>query len=218
MKTDDLIVRLAANASPVRPLPPPWKRATAWLGLEAAYVGAAVAVAMLRHRMAAVGDPILAVQQGALFAVAATAAVSAFASVIPGTSRRTLAAPLLPAGVWLLAVLWGCAVDWHTRGTLGLASQTDWPCVISIVVAGTILWAIVSVMLRRGAPVAPTATALLAAASALGIVNVEACLTKPHAFHSIVLLWHGAASALMLLVFVLAGRRTFRWPRIPALS
>jgi hypothetical protein len=52
----------------------------------------------------------------------------------------------------------------------------------------------------------PRLTAWLGAGAALGIANVVACLTQPHAFSSVVLLWHGGTAALMLVLSVTAGR------------
>jgi hypothetical protein len=91
--------------------------------------------------------------------------------------------------------------------------ETDWPCVVSIATGGVLLWGVAAVMLRRGAALSPGLTGALAAIAALSVANLEACISRPHAFAITIVLWHGAATAIMLLVLAGAGRRVFVWPR-----
>jgi hypothetical protein len=67
-------------------------------------------------------------------------------------------------------------------------------------------------MLRRGAPLTPRLTAFLAAVAALSVANIEACLTRPHAFALTVLLWHGGTVAAIAALSALMGHRWLRWP------
>jgi hypothetical protein len=69
-------------------------------------------------------------------------------------------------------------------------------------------------MLRRGAPLTPSLTAFLAALAALSFANIEACLTRPHAFALTVLLWHGSTVAAVATLCAFMGHRWFRWPEI----
>jgi hypothetical protein len=71
-------------------------------------------------------------------------------------------------------------------------------------------------MLRRGAPLTPGLTAFLAALGALSVANIEACLTRPHAFALTVLLWHGGTLAAVAALCALTGRRWLRWPDMRA--
>ena len=67
-------------------------------------------------------------------------------------------------------------------------------------------------MLRRGTPLTPRTTALLAGLAALSVVNVEACVTRPHALAMAVPLWHGGTITLGVALFAGMGRRWLRWP------
>lgn len=214
MKTEDLIDRLAGNATPVRPLARPWKRALVWLMCAVVYLAVVAIMALHRHStLAATDKPAYVVQQAALFVTGLTAAVAAFVSVIPGTSRRVAAAPIAPAVVLVAVLMWGCVCDLRVYGTFGVASQTDWPCVVSITLGGAFLWAVMSAMLRRGAGLTPGLTGLVAGGAALSIANIEACLTRAHPFTSVVVVWHGLTSAMMMAALAIAGRYVFRWPR-----
>jgi hypothetical protein len=46
----------------------------------------------------------------------------------------------------------------------------------------------------------------------LSFANIEACLTRPHAFALTVLLWHGGTVAAVAALCALTGRRWLRWP------
>jgi hypothetical protein len=80
-----------------------------------------------------------------------------------------------------------------------------------VVLGGPLMW-----MLRRGAPLTPRTTGLLAGLGALSLANVEACLTRPHAFAMTILLWHGMTAALFALVFAGIGHNWLRWPETSA--
>ena len=210
MKTEDLIQRLGDSLGPVRPLAPPWRRAAAWLGCAAAYVGAVVLIAWVRGRsLAGAGADIT--QQGALIATAVAASVAAFASVVPASNRRALGIPLVPGMLVMAALLWGCIVDVRLQGTLGIGREADWPCVASIAVGGALLWAVGVAMLRRGAPLTPRLSSLLVGVAAFSVANIEACLSRSHTFTITVLLWHGTTTALLVAALAHVGRGLLTW-------
>jgi hypothetical protein len=212
MKTGDLIHRLGNDLTPVRPLAPPWKRATMWLLIAGLYLMAVVVLAWMRRGALAIpGTGIFVIQQLAVTATAVAAAVAAFVSVIPGANRRLLAAPLAPGAVVMTTLVMGCISDVRIHGTLGLGRETDWPCVVSLTLGGVALWAVGMVMLRRGAPLAPDITSLLAGVAALSVANIEPCLTRPHAFNITVLVWHGLTMALLIAILMHAGRALLTW-------
>jgi hypothetical protein len=122
------------------------------------------------------------------------------------------AMPAFGVGGWGLSLFWAGARDLQTSGTLGLTSQSDWPCVVSIAAGGLVVGAPLIWMLRRGAPLTPGLTAFLAALAALSFANIEACLTRPHAFALTVLLWHGGTVAAVAALCALTGSRWLRWP------
>jgi len=209
MNTEDLIHRLGDGLTPVRPLASPWRRAALWLACAVAYLFAVVATAWARGRpLDGVGADV--VQQTALMATAATAAVAAFVSVVPAGDRRVLGVLPIPGLLVMAALVWGCVAD-ARHGTLGLGRETDWPCVISISIGGALLWALAIVMLRRGAPLTPRLSSMLAGVAALSVANLEACLSRSHTFAVTVLLWHGIATAVLVTLLAQAGRNVLTW-------
>jgi len=213
MRTDDLIDRLGRDVTVARPLPTPGMRTAVWMVWAVSYL--VVVGVMMFALMSSVGvtpTPLYLVQQGAALVTGIMAARAAFASVIPGASSRVWMMPAIGAGVWSLSLLWAGVLDLQAVGTLGVTSQSDWPCVASMTVGGLVVGAPLVWMLRRGAPLTPGLTAFLAALAALSFANIEACLTRPHAFALTVLLWHGGTVAAVAALCALTGRRWLRWP------
>jgi hypothetical protein len=175
-----------------------------------------VVVAMMMFTVMSSGGvtstPLYLVQQSAALITGIMAARAAFASVIPGANNRVWMVPAIAAGVWVLSLLWAGVRDLQAVGTLGVTSQSDWPCVASMTVGGLVVGAPLVWMLRRGAPLTPGLTAFLAALAALSFTNIEACLTRPHTFALTVLLWHGSTVAAVAALSALTGRRWLRWP------
>src|SRR5262245_42877076 len=99
MKTEDLIQHLGNDLVPIRPLAPPWKRAVVWLACAGLYLGASALLTRMGGGSLRVADWLYVVQQLALLATAAAAALAAFSSVVPGGHRRMLGAPWLPGFV-----------------------------------------------------------------------------------------------------------------------
>jgi hypothetical protein len=217
MNTEDLIHRLGDNLTPVRPLAPPWRRAAAWLACAAAYLCGVVLLAWARGRSLEVAGTDLA-QQGALIATAMSASVAAFASVVPASDKRVLRIPLIPGVLVMTALVWGCVVDVRMQGTLGVGREIDWPCVVSISLGGILLWALGVAMLRRGAPMTPGMSSMLAGVAAFSVANLEACLSRPHAFTFTILLWHGMTTALLVTALAQVGRTLLAWKKAGRLT
>jgi hypothetical protein len=215
MKTEELIQHLGDDLRPVSPLPAPWRRAALWLAGGGVYLLTFVVVAWIRRGTLGIvaNDGAYVVQQLALVATAMVASLAAFASVIPATHTRVVVAPLLSGLVVMAALLWSCVADVLRQGTLGWGRETDWPCVVSIAIGSLVLWLGAMVMLRRGAPLTPRLSGLLAGVAALSVVNIEACVTRPHRFGLTVLVWHGMTTALMLVALAQSGRGVLRWKR-----
>jgi hypothetical protein len=140
-----------------------------------------------------------------------SAAVAAFASVVPGRGGRARAIPLVSAVALMAALAWGSVNDIRALSTLGVGRETDWPCVLSITFGGAALWGVALVMLKQGAPLTPATTSLLAAAAALSVANIEVCITRGHGFTITVVLWHGVTTAVMLAFLTRVGFRALRW-------
>jgi hypothetical protein len=215
MKTDELIDRLSRDVTAVGPLPPPGMRTAVWTVWAVSYL--IVVAVMMFAVMSSAGvtpTPLYLVQQGAALVTGIMAARAALASVIPGANNRVWAMPAMGAGAWGLSLLWAGVRDLQASGTLGVTSQSDWPCVISMTLGGLVVGAPLVWMLRRGAPLTPGLTAFLAALAALSFANIAACLTRPHAFALTVLLWHGSTVAAVATLCAFMGHRWFRWPEI----
>ena len=213
MKTDDLIERLGREATMVTPLPAPGVRTAVWLLWGVLYLVAVAAMIFTAISPGgAVLTPLYLLQQGAALVTGITAARAAFVSVVPGASNHTRLLPAISGAVWVASLLWGAVLNLQKFGSLGISGQTDWPCVISMTIGGVVLGVPMLMMLRRGAPLTPRTTAFLGGLAALSLANIEACLTRPHAFAMTVLLWHGFTVAIVVALFVLTGRRCLRWP------
>jgi hypothetical protein len=217
MKTDELIDRLGGDVGVATPLPVPGIRTALWTAWAVGYL---VVVGVMMFAVMPAADvtptPLYLVQQGAALVTGIMAARAALASVIPGVSNRAWAVPAIGAGVWGLSLVWAALLDLQTSGTLGMISQSDWPCVVSMTVGGLVVGAPLIWMLRRGAPLTPHLTAFLAALAALSFANIEACLTRPHAFAVTVLLWHGGTIGAVAALCALTGGRWMRWPHLAA--
>lgn len=213
MRTDELIDRLGRDATVARPLPAPGIRAAVWMVWAVGYL---VVVAMMMFAvMPSAGvapAPLYLVQQGAALVTGILAARAALASVIPGANDRVWVLPAIGVATWAGALLWASGLDLRASGTLGVTSQSDWPCVVSMTVGGLLVGAPLAWMLRRGAPLSPNLTVGLAALAALSVANIEACLTRPHAFAVTVLLWHGGTVVAIATLCALTGHRWLRWP------
>jgi hypothetical protein len=213
MKTDELIDRLGRDVPVARPLPAPGIRTAVWTVWAVGYL--VVVAVMMSAVMSSAGvtpGPLYLVQQGAALATGIMAALAAFRSVIPGSSKRVWVLPAIGSAVWGVSLLWAGVGDLQASGTLGVTSQSDWPCVVSMTLGGLVVGSPLVWMLRRGAPLTPGITAFLAALAALSFANIEACLTRPHAFALTVLLWHGGTVAAVAALCALTSRRWLRWP------
>jgi hypothetical protein len=215
MKTDELIDRLGRDVTVARPLPAPGRRTALWMVWAVIYlVFFAVMTFAFMSSAGVMATPLYLVQQAAALATGIMAARAAFASVIPGSNNRVWVLPAIGAAVWGVLLLWAGVGDLEASGTLGVASESDWPCVISMTVGGVVVGFPLVAMLRRGAPLTPALTGFLAALAALSIANIEACLTRPHAFALTVLLWHGGTVAVVATLCAFMGHRWFRWPEL----
>jgi len=213
MKTDELIDRLGRDVTVTRPLQTPGMRTAVWMVWALSYL--ILVAVMMFAVMSSAGvtpTPLYLVQQSAALVTGIMAARAALASVIPGANDRVWVVPAIGVATWAAALLWAGVLDLQASGTLGVTSQSDWPCVASMTVGGLLVGAPLVWMLRRGAPLTPNLTVGLAALAALSVANIEACLTRPHAFALTVLLWHGGTVAAIVTLCALMGHRWLRWP------
>lgn len=215
MQTERLIDRLAENGEVVRPLPGPWTRAAVWLAVAAPYVALVVVVVSPRPDLILkIAEPRFVLEQGAALATAITAAIAAFATIIPGYGRRLVLLPLLPLVVWLGTLGLGCVQTWLKQGLEGLSLRPDWICFPAIVLVGALPAIAMTVMLRRGAPLTPRLTAALGGLAAAGLGNFGLRLFHPQDASLMILVWQVGTVMILTLLAGWAGRYFLNWSSI----
>ncbi len=216
--TENLIRSLADSIQPVRPLPRPWIRAAAWLALSAAYIGIVLMMTPRHGLPSKWSDPRFAVEQVSALAVGLCAAVAAFATVVPGHSRKILALLLVPLAGWLGSAGAGCIQSFVRLGPQALSPEHDLSCFPFIVLLGTFPAIVMAAMLRRGAPLTPHLTTALGGLAAAGLANLSLRLFHPEDVTIMLLVWHiGGVFALSALAAV-AGRYLMNWHSITSAS
>lgn len=197
--SEDLIAALAGSARPVAPLRPPMLRAAIWLALAIAVVATSVAVHGVNEGLLAdLLQPLNLLEWLAALATGIGAIVAAFHLSLPDRSPRWALLALLPAGLWLATVGFGCLADIAAMGAAAFAWGEPWLCFRYITEMGVPLTLVTLVMLRYAGPIRPMQTMMMAA---LGMSGLSAAgLTFFHPDHTawLGLIWHGAALALVL--------------------
>jgi hypothetical protein len=213
LDTDTLIDRLATDAGPVHRVAPLWRRVALWLGLAIPPLLVIVAVHGLAVDMPTLfGDGQLMIEQVAALLTAIFAAAAAFASTIPGASRRWLWLPAVPLAVWLLTLGRGCIDDWLRLGAEGLALRPDTGCLIPMLLMAVVPTGAMLLMLRRGAPLAPRTTLLLGALATAAVVAFGLRFFHIGDASIMVLVWHMGLAAVLCLAAGIAGGRVLGWP------
>jgi hypothetical protein len=211
VETSELIRHLATRAVAVHRLPPPWLRTVMWLAISLPYVSAVVVMKSAAIDFLGRIDVLFALEQTAILATAVTAAIAAFASVIPGHQRKICLLPLLPLAVWLASLGQGCASDWLRFGADGLQVHPDWECAPAAIFIGIVPAAAMVVMLRRGAPLAPRVSVALGALAVAAIGNFGLRIFHIGDVSVMVLVWHFGGLALILVLAGRIGRHVLNW-------
>ena len=209
MNTNDLIENLAEGLKPAAPLWRPSRRTAAWAIGAALYLGALVAMMLAGAATATSTDASFWVPQIAAVVTGLVASHAAFASVVPGLSRRASVWAVVAAMVWLATL--ATSPPWDVDWARVFAASHEWICVGFVVGGGLPLLLALAAMLRRGAPLSPTTTAALAALAVGALANVGACLSLPHANNEITLAWHGGVVLALVAVAALTGHLVFTW-------
>ncbi|GLQ96000.1 NrsF family protein [Dyella mobilis] len=202
-----LIDTLGAELTPVRRLPPPWRRALGWL-LVVAVIAAVMfmhygAHTML-HRWAAAPDLGWAACGAVLTAV--TAVLAALVLAVPGRPTAWAWLPVPSTVLWIGASGLGC-LRAHIPGmpVMDLHGAND--CLIfiisfSIPLSGLLIW-----LLRRACPLRPVLTAVMVglASAAASASLLEIC----HNFDAAAtdLLMHALAVAIVVAANAAMGGR-----------
>jgi hypothetical protein len=198
MNTDRLVEHLARDLRPAYALRAPWVRAGWWLVGAVAYLSMLALTMTSRADVAGNGGWLFLLGQIGAVATAAAAAIAAFASTVPGFSRRVLVIPIAAATVWLGGLAVGAVGEWNAAGVAGLAAPREWLCVVTIVLGGALPWLMIASMLRQGAPLAPRVTAALGALAVAALANIAACVSHPHPSSLVTLVWHGSTIVALI--------------------
>ena len=208
VETEALIGRLSRDLRPVRPLASPGRQALAWLGFAALVLAGVVALEGPRHDLAA--RLALPEELGQLLASVATGITAALAAAMlarPDRSWRWALLPLPFLAAWLAMLGWGCLAELARLGPgQSMARGTSWGCVQFVVLLGLPLSAALLLLLRHAGPVRPAPVLALA-----GLASAALCSAGLTLFHHLdaaleVLIWHGGAVVLVVLLDRLFGR------------
>ncbi len=212
MNTDHLIEALARDLQPAPALRRPWARAGCWLLGAVAYLGALTLVTASRADLAANGTGWrFVVPQLAAVLTAAASATAAFASTVPGFSRRILCLPAAAATLWLGSLVGGAVQEWSAAGAPSVGNVREWLCVAMIVLGSALPGAGMVLMLRKGAPLAPRVAVLLGALAVTALASVAACLSHPHPSSAVSLIWHGSTVLALVLLAAWGGGLLLTW-------
>lgn len=211
-RTDDLIDRLASNATPVRRLPPPWRQGLRWLAVVAVVLALTVSGYGLRpDLMELASRPWELAEIGLALATGLAAALAVFHLALPGRPSRWAWLPLPFALAWLASLGLGCLGEWRALGSAALALHLDPECARAIALTSLPVGLVLLLMVRHAGPVRPVAVAALAGLAASALSSAGVSLSHSGETALMVLLWHAGAVALLCLSGALLGRRLFAW-------
>jgi hypothetical protein len=184
-----------------------------WLALSVPFLATVIWLLMPSdiNPVAAIVDRRFLVEEAALLVTALTAAVAAFASVVPGYDRRILFIPLLPLAVWLASLGEGCWRNWVALGANSLTLRPDWDCLPPAILIGIVPSIAMVMMLRRGAPLLPRVSIALGALAVATLANLGLRVFHVGDASVMVLFWHLGGAAVLAGLAAVAGRRVLYW-------
>lgn len=219
METERLIQTLVGAATPVRPLPPVWIRCALWLTIAVPYVTLVVYVMSPRPDLIVkLTEARYVFDQLAALVTCVAAAIAAFATTIPGYSRKMLLLPVLPLTAWLGSLGQGSVSAWLLSGPDGMKLQPDWFCFPAIVLVGAIPAIAMVIMLRRGVPLVPATTGALGGLAAAGLGDFGLRFFYPQDASLMVLVWQFGTVFVVATLSACTGRYILNWPARMAIA
>ena len=171
-KTEQLIESLSRGLAPVRPLPPPARRALLWLGVVALLTGAVLLrYADLATFAARYAGTRMVIEAAAMLVTGVTAVVAAFHLSLPDRSSLWRYAPLPPLALWIATSGLGCLQYGLGLGPPGDRIGDSTHCFAFIIGVSVPLTVLLYTVLRRARPLDPLPVALTAA---LGVTALAA--------------------------------------------
>ena len=159
-------------------------------------------------------DQRLVLQQLAALATGVAAAAAAFATTVPGYRRRIVLVPLVPLAVWLGDLGQSCFRDGLASGASPWGFVAHWGCLPITLLVGAFPAAMIVMMLRRGAPLTPRLTTVLAALAASGLANFGVRFVHAADASVVVLVWHFSAVCALSALSASAGHYLFNWRQL----
>jgi hypothetical protein len=210
--TNQLIRELAENVAPVRRPARPFIRALAWFAISFVYIAICVLIMPARQDVSTdQRGALFMIEQAAAVLTGLGAAIAAFASVVPGYSRKWIALPLVPLAAWLASLGPGCIQELNRFGAQHLPLNHNPWCAPFIILFGALPATAITIMLRRGAPLTPHLTAFLGALAAAGLANAGVRIVHPEDVSVMLLIAHvGSVMALSAIAAVI-GQYFFNW-------
>ncbi|MGU2419714.1 NrsF family protein [Burkholderia cenocepacia] len=210
--TAELIESLVADATPVRQLPAPARRASGWL-LFAALLLVCVAVAhgLRPDLLLKLRQPVFVTSVTAAAVTGVLAAVAAFAASIPGRSLRWLLLPVPALLVWIATIGYGCLTNWVEIGPRGMSPGETARCFATLALTGIPLSLTLLIMLRHVVRLAPAPVAMTGSLAVSAITAVALSLFHPLDATIMILMWNLGIVAILLSVSALYGKRLFAW-------
>ena len=208
---DSFIRGLTADLKPVRPLPPPGRRALLWLALVAALALVLAAVAdrpAVALRLTAAPDMWLGAVGSAL--TMALAAIAAFQLSLPDRSPLWAWLPLPAALLWIGARGAGCLRVWLVPGTHAAVLDDSKDCLAFILALSVPLSVVLLGMLRRGHTLRPGLTAAVAGFAVAAAAATLLVFFHPYDASATDVVVHVVAVALVIIANRALGGRMLR--------
>jgi hypothetical protein len=212
MKSEELIRRLAVDATPVRRLPHPFVRTAAWFLASLTFMGALVFVTGLRQDLSArIAEPRFLLELAAAVSTGMMAGAAAFCSTCPGRPLWERLAPFPFLALWLACIGEGCRREIALSGMSALHLDLEVGCIWKIAASSAAPAALIFVMVRRGAPIAPHLTTGLAALAATSLSAAAMLLVHRQDSSVMVLVWQFGPVVALSALAALFGRRLLDW-------
>jgi hypothetical protein len=207
--TPDLIERLAAEAQPVRRLPPPWRRTAAWLALAMGLIAVLALLHGPRPDLAArIAQPSFCLGVAASLLTGALAALAAFTASLPDRTRLWLLLPLPAAALWVGSIGYGCLTDWVRLDTSGMHPGETARCFLTLLLSSVPLSLLMFRMLRHAGRLRPRGPVLCGAGAVAALTATALAVLHEFDASAMVLLWQFGTAALVLAADAAIGRRT----------
>lgn len=213
LETEDLIKSIARSSEPVTRLRHPIARALLWFMGALAYAAIVAALLGLRPDVfERLSETRFLVEIAATALTSMMAAAAAFCAGCPGRPlwERFAAVPFL--ALWIASLGQGCWQDWLRLGSAGLVLVPDLVCLPFIAIVSLLPAAVMVLMIRAGAPIAPITTTGLGALAAGALSATVLRLTHLPDASIMVLVWQFGSVALLAAVSAAFGGKLLRWP------